>query len=164
MTLLPDGYHIRVGTVDDLDIIVAQRRGMMAEAMGVPPARLDEMERAFRDWAPAAMAAGEWRQWFVECNGVVVAGAALHLSTCPPGATNLSGRQATLYNVYTDPAHRRRGLGRALVTAIVDWGQAEGLCGLLLHATQQGRPLYASLGFTPTSEMRLWLKDRPPLG
>jgi hypothetical protein len=38
---------------------------------------------------------------------------------------------------------------------IVAWGRESGLGSLYLHASDEGRPLYRSLGFVPTNEMRL---------
>ena len=62
--------------------------------------------------------------------------------------------------MFTEPEHRRRGLARWIVETIVGWGREAGLPGVYLHASDEARPLYASLGFEPTSEMRLDLSKR----
>ena len=59
--------------------------------------------------------------------------------------------------MFTDAAHRRRGLARRLMETMLEWCRAEGMRFLYLHASDDGRPLYESLGFTPTNEMRLAL-------
>jgi GNAT superfamily N-acetyltransferase len=59
--------------------------------------------------------------------------------------------------MFTEPEHRRRGLARLLMDTIVTWCRAEGLRFLYLHASDEGRPLYQSLGFVPSNEMRLQL-------
>ena len=61
-------------------------------------------------------------------------------------------------NVYTEPAHRRRGLSRRLMSELIAWCRAHGITRITLHASTDGRPLYEGLGFTPTNEMRLVLK------
>jgi GNAT superfamily N-acetyltransferase len=66
-------------------------------------------------------------------------------------------RRVTVLNVYTEPTHRRRGLARRVMRVIIDWCHAEGLASIQLHASDDGRPLYASLGFLATNEMRLAL-------
>jgi GNAT superfamily N-acetyltransferase len=48
----------------------------------------------------------------------------------------------------TDPAHQRRGLGRALMHALQALARAHGCHGGALVATDQGRALYESLGWT----------------
>ena len=63
-----------------------------------------------------------------------------------------------VYNVYTEPAHRRRGVARALLDVLHDWALARGLGAIGLHASAAGRPLYETLGYRPTNEMRLDLR------
>jgi GNAT superfamily N-acetyltransferase len=56
-------------------------------------------------------------------------------------------------NVYTDPAWRKRGVARALMAVVMQWASERSLDRLVLHASEEGRPLYVSLGFGPTREM-----------
>jgi GNAT superfamily N-acetyltransferase len=71
------------------------------------------------------------------------------------GKTDIvSGRQAIIQNVYTDPEWRRRGLAALLIKRIVDWTHREGIDSLVLHASDEGRALYERLGFIATTEMR----------
>ena len=53
---------------------------------------------------------------------------------------------ATLGMVLVDPGAQRRGLGRAMMDAILDEMRGR---ALMLTATVAGRPLYDALGFTP---------------
>lgn len=62
-----------------------------------------------------------------------------------------------LYWVTTLPAHRSRGVGRALVRAVLD----EFPVPMTLTATRAGRPLYDSLGFTTITRATWWSNDRP---
>lgn len=41
--------------------------------------------------------------------------------------------------------------------AMIDWTRAQGYAHLLLHASEEARPLYEPIGFAPTNEMRLKL-------
>ena len=50
----------------------------------------------------------------------------------------------------TDGFYYRPRIDKALLER-----HAEGLTALYLHASDEGRPLYAELGFRPTNEMRL---------
>jgi GNAT superfamily N-acetyltransferase len=67
-------------------------------------------------------------------------------------------RQPTVLNVYVYPEFRRRGIARQLMQTMIDWCRKEEFVNLSLHASKQGRPLYESMGFEPTTEMRLKLK------
>jgi len=73
-----------------------------------------------------------------------------------PDGTRLvgDGRQAIVVNVFTDRDWRRRGVARRLMQDILAWARSIKLEGLVLHAAPDGRPLYESLGFTATNEMR----------
>jgi GNAT superfamily N-acetyltransferase len=66
----------------------------------------------------------------------------------------VSGRQAIIQNVYTEPEWRRRGLGTLLMKEIIAWSQKTGIESLVLHASDEGRQLYEKLGFVTTTEMR----------
>ncbi len=64
------------------------------------------------------------------------------------------GREGLVMNVYTAPAWRRRGIARRLMEEIIAWAKTAGIVRLVLHASDEGRPLYTALGFVPTNEMR----------
>jgi GNAT superfamily N-acetyltransferase len=52
--------------------------------------------------------------------------------------------------IVTEPAHRRRGLGRALMAALGEARKSPSVAQILV-ATEEGRRLYASLGWTVCS-------------
>ena len=56
--------------------------------------------------------------------------------------------------MYTESGWREKGLARTLLKAAMEWATAQGSDQLLLHASDAAPPLYASLGFTVTNEMR----------
>jgi GNAT superfamily N-acetyltransferase len=62
--------------------------------------------------------------------------------------------------MYVESDARRRGLGRQLMTAILAWLPGTDVVRLVLHASDEGRPLYESIGFVPTNEMRYTGKIR----
>lgn len=65
----------------------------------------------------------------------------------------------------TEPAFRRRGLGRAVLRAVLAWFEERGIDNVELHATDQGAPLYRSEGFWRGSAgepMRRRPWDPPP--
>lgn len=58
--------------------------------------------------------------------------------------------------VLTDPDHRRRGLGRWVTQAAVDYLQEQGVRRILLDASAMGRPLYEKLGFRALYSVEIW--------
>ncbi len=151
------GYTIREGTAADVPLLMGHMRAMFAD-MGVG----DEGSRARAaelrgPWTEERIRSGEYRSWLVGHEGRVVAGADAWLKARQPGPTNPQPVVPYVLNVYCDPAHRRRGLARMLMSTIVDWARGEGYLAIELHASDEGRPLYADMGFAATNEMRMTL-------
>jgi ribosomal protein S18 acetylase RimI-like enzyme len=68
---------------------------------------------------------------------------------------NPTGRFGYILNVCTDAAYRRRGYARACMEALLAWYAASDVPKIDLKATDEGEPLYRSLGFAPTSSSML---------
>jgi len=63
-----------------------------------------------------------------------------------------------LEQVSVHPAYGRRGLGRMLIQAVVDWAEARGLPAITLSTFRDvpwNGPYYASLGFRPLADSEL---------
>jgi len=63
------------------------------------------------------------------------------------GHLALDRRLAIYDRIVTEPAHQRRGLGRAVMGALQALAHAHGRHAGVLVATPQGRALYESLGW-----------------
>jgi GNAT superfamily N-acetyltransferase len=152
-------YTIRRATSADIDAIMDQRRKMFL-AMG----RKDEEKLAAsmitsRAFFAERLANGRYCSWLVEHTpGQVVAGAGVIVFDYHSSPLDPSPRRPMVVNVYTDPLHRRQGIARKLMEIIIEWCRVEGFGSVLLHASDEGRPLYESLGFEQTNEMRLMLR------
>jgi GNAT superfamily N-acetyltransferase len=72
---------------------------------------------------------------------------------------NPTGRVGFVFNVVTDPGHRRHGYSRQCMEALLGWYQEQGVLLVDLRASEEGEGLYRQLGFTRTSDpaMRLTL-------
>ena len=79
-----------------------------------------------------------------------------------PGPGDPTGLRGYVYNVATDPEHRRRGYSRACMTALLDWYAQRGVGAVDLRASPDGRPLYTDLGFREAGHpvMRLVIPGR----
>jgi len=149
-------YILRPAALDDVADLVRLRR-LMFESMGVTDiAALDVSDAACEAYFRQTIPAGEYRGWVVEARGRVVASAGYVIDQHPPGPGNPTGRIGYIMSLPfgVEPAHRRRGLARRIMTAILEHLRAEGVRVFALHATEVGRPLYESLGFAASNEMR----------
>src|SRR5712671_160280 len=110
-------YRIREATLDDVDVLVHHRIAMFTD-MG-SPMDAQAVSLAFKDWVTRVLPAGTFRAWLVEApSGDAVAGGAITILPWPPGPINLGDNLAFVYNVYTEPPHRRQGLARMVMEAI----------------------------------------------
>ena len=122
------------------------------------PAALDAMEQSARPLFARGLADGSYRGWLAEeKDGRVVAGGGVIVLAFHSGPRDPTPQRAWIVNMYTEPEHRRQGLARRLMEKMIAWCRAQRMITVYLHASDEGRALYDSLGFTPTNEMRLHL-------
>ena len=149
---------IREVTTSDIPEILQQRR-LIYEDMGHGEAEaLSRMVLTSQEYLAQAIPSGSFRGWFATIENKVVAGGAVILVPWPSHTYDGECRRANILNVYTYPEFRRRGISRQLMQFMIDWCRNQGLAMVYLHASEDGRSLYESLGFEPTTEMRLKLK------
>jgi GNAT superfamily N-acetyltransferase len=149
-------YHVRPATIDDLDALVRHRLDMFTDmGLSVEAAAID---RAFRGWLAEMMPAGTYRGWVAEASsGGIVAGGGITILPWPPGQMSMTGRIAFAYNVYTEPDHRSRGLGRRIMEAIHAWCRQNGVDAVGLNASKKGAGLYRSMGYHSTVSPMMFL-------
>jgi len=110
------------------------------------------LDGEFRAWLREMMPAGTYRAWVVEDKSrSIVAGGGVSVLPWPPGPRYMGTRIGVVYNVYTEPAHRRAGLARRLMEAIHGWCREAGVASMALNASDDGRPLYEKLGYQVTA-------------
>ena len=144
-------YEIRPATLDDLDELIRLRLDFLRE-VGSLKAGADGggLGAAMREYMERKMPAGGFLAWVAESEGALVATSGVTIFERPPNGANLSGLEAYLSNMYTLPAWRGRGVGTALVATIVAHLKTTRVRRIWLHATEQGRPVYAKAGFVPS--------------
>jgi len=62
--------------------------------------------------------------------------------------------------VLTRPQYRRQGLATRLMEDAIANAERDGICTLKLDATDEGRPLYESLGFIVEGAVERWGRDK----
>ena len=151
---------IRSATPADIPEILRQRRAMYEDMNYTNDTALTTMAKLTAEYLAQAIPNGAFHAWLaIDDDAHPIAGAALIISPWPAHPYDLECRRATILNVYTNPQYRRRGIARQLMQTVLAWCKAEGLARVTLHASDQGRHLYESLGFEPSNEMRLSLRD-----
>jgi len=153
-------YRVRPATLDDAAALVRHRIGMFTD-MGVP---LDAraLRASFRAWLAETMPAGIYRAWVVEhASKAIVGGGGATIIPWPPGPRYLGGRLAYVYNVYTEPPHRRRGVARLVMQTIHTWCEAQGITSIALNASEDGRAMYEAMGYAVTPSPMMFRSITP---
>jgi GNAT superfamily N-acetyltransferase len=123
------------------------------------PAVLESLEALAERYFTVAIEDETYHGWLaLEQTGTVIGGAGVADVTLPAGPHTPALTRPEILNVYVEPDYRRRGIARRLMEVIIDWCRARGDVSIFLHASDEGRKLYTSMGFGPTNEMMLRVK------
>lgn len=83
--------------------------------------------------------------------------------TAARGQLGLAGEFAVVDQVVTEPAHRRRGLATVVMLALADAAVRQGAHTGVLVATEDGRALYSSLGWSLVAPVTsAWISREQP--
>lgn len=155
---------IRQASQNDIPELLRHRRGMYQDMGYNDAGALANMVSTCEPYFVQALANGTLRGWLACAGDRVVAGGAILISPWPSHPYDGQCRRATILNMYTDREFRRQGIALRLLQTMIDWCRKEGFAHVTLHASDMGRPLYESLGFVPTNEMRLDLRAKESPG
>ena len=145
-------YVLREATVADAATIAEYRRLMFGEMGQLKPEDSPEFVAAMERHVERELPVGRLHGWLVEFDGQPVAGGILVLQQTAPTPGFVDGTPlAAIQNIWTEPAHRRRGLAAQIVRTMIDWCRERGIRRLGLNATEAGRGIYAELGFRPST-------------
>lgn len=143
--------RIQPATDADLDLVATLRLTFLADHRGIRPA---DLGRAFAEQTTAFVAerhrAGDLLSWLaaddvgdVGAVGVV----SMLLRPVPPRPDAFATTEAYVINLFVVPERRRQGIGQLLLDSCLDHAAAHGYRRLVLHATDDGRPMYERAGF-----------------
>ena len=133
--------------IADADELVELRVAYLTEDNGV----LDEGDEvAIRDGLPGYFGAHlghDLHAYVVREGGRIASCAFLIVVEKPMSPAFINGRTGIVLNVYTRPDCRRRGYAKRLMEALLAGAEALDLSVVELQATDDGYPLYLSVGF-----------------
>ena len=136
---------IREITQDDVETIAHMRVLMLDEVTDEPlPWQLEGSVRRF-----------VWRHMqdrtclgvVAEDEGRVIADAVIYLFETMPDEVNVRGLTAMLYNVYTLPEYRGRGIMAQMLPEVIRLAREAGAVELKMTAEKKAIPLYERMGF-----------------
>lgn len=151
--------RLRRATLADLPTLVRHRDAMWVEMGRVGPREHDPTSAAYATWIAKRMGRGTLTAFIAEEAGEVVASGGVWIQEVQPRPGHPETKWGYILSIYTEPSARRRGVARRIVAACIVAAKLAGCTRCCLHASREGEPLYAELGFERTAEM--WLDLRP---
>jgi N-acetylglutamate synthase-like GNAT family acetyltransferase len=140
---------IREATMADAKWILHHRLGMF-KAMGEPEEFIEETSLLTKEY------------FLVEEIDEIIGGCGLSTFRLPPTAHQKAGVYSYLSNVYIEPDHQGKGLGRTLLKHVIEVCKEEQIGMIILHSSAQGLALFNSEGFrSPNSLMHLLTLEHP---
>ena len=150
---------IRSGSASDDEILVEHYMALW-ESYGTPP---EHYRSDARECVRAFLQDGRERlqlRTFFAFDGSEIAGSAacrLHEAPYPNVIDPAYRKFGYIWHVFVRPEFQRRGLGKALTQAAIDYFRSINCTAVVLNASEAGAPLYRAMGFEAASEMRLKL-------
>ena len=152
-------YTIRRAESKDIPTLADFREKMFRSFVEVS-VDYDTTNRATIRYLEKRLEQSEFVAWVAETEGGrVIACSVISFYEMPPKPWNLTGKYAYLSSMFTEHQHRRKGLGRRLLQAALDFVEESGIKEITLHTTEDGEPLYRSFGFQESNETKLGFSE-----
>jgi len=143
---------IRRLTYADMDLLIRLRIDFLQEAgMAFDEEALLAMQQKCREFFVKSLRKKTFIAFVAQHGEEILSVAFLAIHEHPPRRAFEPFRVGTVYNVLTYPVYRRRGIATKVLTALLNEARAMGIPSVDLLATQDGAPLYETLGFRPIS-------------
>ena len=142
---------MRLATVDDGPAVAALRLAWTEEQSGPVPDVT--FEARFAAWWETE--AGRRLTWLAHGPDGPVGTVNLAVFERMPRPGRVPARWGYLGNAYVLPAWRSRGIGTALVGALLAYARAEGFVRVVLAPSERSVPFYRRAGFGPADSLLL---------
>lgn len=149
-------WTIRRATPADAAMLGEHRGNVWRDAGGHTDAQVLPQIPIWAAWLAGAIQDGTYVAWIAaDAGGAAVGSAGLLLRPTLPRPGFPADREGRVHSVYVVPELRRRGIARAMMAELIDFARSSSLLQLVLHSSDEGRPLYLDIGFVPIDDMAL---------
>ncbi|MBR1708573.1 MAG: GNAT family N-acetyltransferase [Clostridia bacterium] len=131
-------------TENDLETFIRMRIGQLHEEGAKE--KMD-LTPALRDYYQRHMADGTFVSWLALEDGNIIGTSGMSFVEKPPYFGCSTGRIGLLSSMYTDPAYRRQGIAKKLLSLVVNEARNYGCGTVQITASDMGTFLYTDFGF-----------------
>jgi len=142
------GLDIHKAGTSDIDQLIAMREAFLREEHpDLTPDQIIAQRAVLEDYFTRHLNRDFWG-YFAIVDAEIAAAVYLVAAERPAHPRLATGKLGTVLNVYTKPVYRRRGYASALLKQMLADAQQLGISLVELQATQAGKAVYDTLGFT----------------
>jgi GNAT superfamily N-acetyltransferase len=140
--------YVRPANVSDIPELARLRVEMLANLNGDPGQVDESWWTSAHDWFRLRLSSERWAFRVVDREeGHLSAAGAAWLTEHLPSPDSPTGERGYIGFFFTEPAARRRGYARLILTDLLDWLGQQSVTRLELNSSTDGVPLYRSAGF-----------------
>ena len=143
--------NMRIKRLFDIKELMAWRKEVISHVFGEFPD--ESLLEANCDYYVRHLAAGTHLAYVAEYENVECGCGSICLSEELPSPDNPTGRCAYLMNIYVRELYRKHGVAHALVRKLIEEAKKLGCMKIYLETTDDGKPVYRSLGFKDMPDM-----------
>lgn len=143
----------------DIDILAEHRKKMWLDIHPEYGSKVRTTEKRARRWIRDQIVKGSLVGLIVRsADGEVAGSGCIWLREEQPKPESMRLTVPYLMSMYTEKRFRRQGVASLIVKGALRWCREQKYDRVVLHASKEGRPVYETLGFEPSNEMRLKFK------
>ncbi len=151
-------WAIRRAAPEDAALLAEHRAAVWREHGNWDEAVLAAQIPVWTAFFADLLAEDRYVAWIAHAGSATVGSGSLLVNLIIPQPGHPGDRFGRVQSLYVVPAARRRGIARALMHELLDYARSALFVRLVLHPSEEGRALYAELGFRPVDEMALRLE------
>lgn len=137
---------IEIETITDIPSLLEWRKEVIENVFGIQPDA--NLMAANRDYYEKHVADGTHIAIVARYNGDDAGCGAICLTDELPSPDNMTGHCAYVMNIYVRSEFREHGIAHAIVSRLIEEARNRNCGKIYLETTDEGRPVYTSLGFT----------------
>lgn len=147
------GIIYRKATLNDLHALVRMRVLFLKEVQKVEDAEREaETAKDIEEYFKMSLVEDSFVAWIAEENGEIIATSGLSFYQIAPSFSLKGGKIAYILNIFVLKEHRGKKLGKKIFELILNEAKERGYKRILLHASDDGRPVYEKFGFKGTED------------